>query len=117
MMLPQELEVWYVIPAIRKELSKNLTAFGLKQKEVALLFGVSEACVSNYFKSKRAGDVTFNKEMKSLIHESALRLSKGKSCFIKEVQWLCKAFKKGEHLCSLHKRFENKMCDYRGCLI
>ena len=115
MILPQELEVWYVLPAIRKELARNLVVLGLKQKGVAEILDVTEACISNYFKSKRAMEIKFDSNIKSLIHVSALRLFKGESCFIKEVQKICNAFKEGEYLCSLHKKFGN-VCGCRGCL-
>ncbi|HLE06488.1 MAG TPA: transcriptional regulator, partial [Candidatus Nanoarchaeia archaeon] len=82
MILPQELEVFYVIPAIRKELAVKLKANGLSQKKIAGIFGVTEACVSNYFKSKRANDVKFSPELKSMIDNCAKEISKGKSCFI-----------------------------------
>lgn len=115
MILPQELEVWYVIPAIRKELAISLAGMGLKHSSIACMFGVTEACISNYFKSKRAQEVKFSREINLLINESAKKLSKGKSCFIKEVQCICKAFKKGEYLCSIHKKFDD-VCKCKGCL-
>jgi len=55
---PQEVEVWYVIPAIKRELSKSMMKDnGLSQKNVATLLGVTEAAVSQYINSKRANEV------------------------------------------------------------
>ncbi len=116
MMLPQELEVFYVIPAIRRELAYNLSSMGLKQKEIASIFGVTEACVSNYFMSKRARDVKFNSEVKALIKTAAKALASNKSCFIFEVQKILKKFKECKGLCLLHEQLDNKLCGCRGCL-
>lgn len=54
--LPTEVEYWYVLPVIRKELAKNLKETGnLRQKEVADILGISESAVSQYLKGTRAG--------------------------------------------------------------
>jgi hypothetical protein len=45
--MPQEIEVWYIIPAIRKELAKRLVQHHeVAQKDVAELLGVTEAAIS-----------------------------------------------------------------------
>lgn len=116
MILPQEIEVYYVIPAIRRELAKALVNKGLKQKQVAGIFGVTQACVSNYFKSKRAQEVKFTPEIKKLITECAESISKGRSCFINAVQKICKEFKQKKHLCALHKELDDHVCGCKGCL-
>ena len=65
MKLPQEIEVWYVIPAIRREFAKGLIKKGLKQREVARMLGVTDAAVSQYFSSKRGSEVRFNQRITS----------------------------------------------------
>ena len=116
MILPQELEVFYVIPAIRRELAKALAVKGVKQKRMAEIFGVSEACVSNYFKAKRGQEVTFSTELTKLINESASNLAIGKSCFINVIQQVCRSFKKSEALCDLHHKLDKITCNCKGCL-
>lgn len=50
-----EIEYWYVLPAIRRELAKSLKELGsLRQKEVADILGISESAVSQYLKGTRA---------------------------------------------------------------
>ena len=62
--LPQEIEVWYIIPAIRRELTKILIKqYNLKQKKVAMLLGISEAAISQYLSNKRGQEIKFPKEM------------------------------------------------------
>ena len=54
MELPQEIELWYVIPSLRKALVTVLKKKGMKQKDIAPLLGISEPAVSQYMKDKRA---------------------------------------------------------------
>lgn len=49
MLLPCEVAVKSVIPAIRSAIARELTeSFGLKQKEVAELLGVTQTAISKY---------------------------------------------------------------------
>lgn len=62
MKIPCELIVWYVLPSIRRELARVLVEkHNLTQAEVARRFGVTDAAVSQYLKSKRGT----NKELES----------------------------------------------------
>ncbi len=108
-MMPQEIEVWYIIPAVRKELAKNLASNSLKQKEIAKILGITESAVSQYFKSKRADEIKLNSETKKLIEKSALNLKKNKSCTIKEIQKICSFIKKQGLLCKIHKSYDKKI--------
>jgi ribose 5-phosphate isomerase len=47
--LPIEIEYWYVLPVLRRELAKSLKEIGqLKQKEIAKILGMSESAVRQY---------------------------------------------------------------------
>jgi len=51
--LPQEIEVWYIIPAIRKELARLLTKENnLSYEKVGGYLGISKAAVSQYLSNK-----------------------------------------------------------------
>jgi len=53
-LMPQEVEVWYVLPAIRRELSKFMKfERGQAQKSIARMLGVTEPAVTQYMLSKR----------------------------------------------------------------
>lgn len=114
--MPQEIEVWYVLPAIRKELAKEMLSKGLKQKDIAKKLGVTEPAVSQYLKSKRAKKVKFNKEVNKQIKSSAILLIKNKSCAIKEMQKCCNEIKKQGILCKLHKGKGDITGKCRACL-
>lgn len=65
MKIPCELVVWYVLPMIRREVSKELVyTHGMSQAEVARRFGVTDAAISQYLKKKRGDN--------SLIEESPM---------------------------------------------
>lgn len=48
-LMPQEVEVWYVLPAIRRELAKVMKfEIGQSQKSIARMLGVTEPAVTQY---------------------------------------------------------------------
>jgi predicted transcriptional regulator len=66
-MMPQEVEVWYVLPAIRRELAKtmktkvvqrtdedgDLRDHKITQKEIARMLGVTEPAITQYLLRKK----------------------------------------------------------------
>ena len=50
----QELEVWYILPAIRKAFAIEMIRQGIPQKRIAVLLGVTSAAISQYKNDKRA---------------------------------------------------------------
>lgn len=105
--LPQEIEVWYVIPGIRKELAKEMIKLGLSQREAAVRLGLRESAVSQYVHSKRGKDINFDKGTKEFIKKSAERIVNNKSCAVKEIQDICKEVKRNKTLCKIHKKHAN----------
>ena len=67
---PQEIEVWYILPAIRKELALAMKLNGIKQVEIAKLLGVTKSAVTQYVNNKRANYVSFNSKIKNQINNS-----------------------------------------------
>jgi predicted transcriptional regulator len=68
MKTPCEKVLWFVLPAIRKELVKNLVQEqGYTQRDTARLLGLSDAAVSQYLSKKRGRleikDKTFSDEI------------------------------------------------------
>ncbi|MCF2137998.1 MAG: hypothetical protein K9W43_12260 [Candidatus Thorarchaeota archaeon] len=47
-MMPQEVEVWYILPAIRRELARAMIEAGRRQKDIARMLGITEPAVSQY---------------------------------------------------------------------
>ena len=113
--MPQEIEVWYVLPAIRRELAITLIKEQkLNQKEVASLLGVTEAAVSQYIKSKRGSEVEFSSEAMKKVKEAAKKIVKDHSVLRNEIYELTSMVKVTKVLCDLHHRYDKdvpKACD------
>lgn len=103
---PQEIEVWYVLPAIRRELTKDLLGFGLNQKKVAGILEVTEPAISQYLKSKRAKDVKFSDKIRKRIKEASQKIYHNKNILVKEMQDICELIKKDRLLCDIHKKHD-----------
>jgi len=115
MLQPQEIEVLYIIPAIRRELAKALIKFNLSQKAVAQTLGITAAAVSQYISEKRAKEVKFNESFQKLIDKSAKKIAQNHFLVIQEINELCQDFRKSELICQVHKQidtFDQKICNY-----
>lgn len=93
MIQPQELEVWYILPSIRKEIAVCLKKQGLSQKQIAKMLGLSESAISQYSKLKRAKEIHFSENVKNEIKKSANKI-KNKKNVTGEVQRICSLIKK-----------------------
>lgn len=113
---PQEIEVWYVLPAIRCELAKAMLKKGLKQKQIAKLLGITEAAVSQYLKEKRAKEEFFDKKIKQEIKRSADKIIKDNSLVMSEIQRMCNLVKESGILCKLHHKHCNIPKECKVCL-
>jgi hypothetical protein len=104
--MPQELEVRYILPAIRRELAKALIEkHELSQKETAKLLGLTEAAVSQYLHSKRATEVVFSKEIVNEVMKSAEIILKEKTQkkVMSETFRISSLTKVKQVLCDLHR--------------
>ncbi|MFH1650153.1 MAG: hypothetical protein ABIA93_06390 [Candidatus Woesearchaeota archaeon] len=73
----QEIEVWFVLPALRRELALELKKGGLKQRDIAGLLGLTEAAVSQYLAGKRGVDMHFAADFREEIRNSASHIVSG----------------------------------------
>ena len=76
---PCEIVVWYVIPAIRSELAKELLNLGMRQKDVSELMDITQPAVSQYITDKRGSGIVLNDDIKQMIKDFAFELSTGES--------------------------------------
>lgn len=109
---PQEVEVWYILPAIRKELVITLKEKKHSQKEIAKLLNVTEAAISQYTKAKRAKDIKLNDEVKKFIKEAAEKIKDSKTAY-QQIQKINDFIKHSKALCEIHMQLEGnlKNCD------
>ena len=100
MKIPCELVVWYVLPMIRREVSKELVyTHGMTQAEVARRFGVTDAAISQYLKKKRGDnslieDSPMYPAFEAEIKESARLIAEDQSEFSMEMCRLCGVVRK-----------------------
>lgn len=101
--IPQEVEAFHIIPALRREIAVNLKKRGHSQREIAKRLGLTEAAVSYYLKGKRGKDVKFDAITFKKINESTNRLEKG-SEFVKEITFLCNFLRKSKKFCKIEHK-------------
>jgi len=104
---PQEIEVFYIIPALRRELTLALKAQGHDQKKIAQWLGVTEAAVSNYVRNKRAKDIAFSAAVVKRIKEAALRVTDHATLF-EETQHLLKLTKQSGAVCAACRTYADR---------
>ncbi len=101
---PQEIEVWYLLPAMRKSLVEIFKRdYKLSQKKSAELLGLTESAVSQYLNSKRAQKIKFLKNEREKIKKAAKDIvtdSKNRRYYF---QKLAKSLRGSEVLCKIHR--------------
>ncbi|MDD5254147.1 MAG: helix-turn-helix domain-containing protein [Candidatus Nanoarchaeia archaeon] len=116
MKLVQEIEVWYTLPALRKQLTLELKELKLSQTEIAKILCIRPSAVSQYVKNKRATQFKFPESIKKEIKKSALSLKNKKCGLTEELNRLCIIIRQNGHLCSLHHQQEPTLKNCRACL-
>lgn len=100
--LPQEIEVWYILPALRREFAKVfIKEHKLNQKRVAELLQITEAAVSQYISGKRASQVRFGKDVLAEIRKSAKRVVKGDVQLFTELERISKHLTVKQVVCEM----------------
>ena len=108
MKIPCELIVWYVLPSIRRELARELVEHHkLTQAEVARRFGVTDAAISQYLKSKRGTNKELEssgkyEEFKAEVSRAAQRIIDG-SDIVTETCRVCEMVKKSGMLVKVYE--------------
>jgi len=113
MIYPQEIEVWYILPAIRRELAKSLLNKGLTQREIALKLGITESAVSQYLKQKRASEINFEDPILNSINNAAKRII-NQGNVMKEIEKINNLMRRNKFICKIHHKYDSslpKNCD------
>lgn len=114
---PQEIEVWYLIPSLRRKIARCMVKkHGLSQRKTAELLGITESAVSQYVNEKRAKDSALSCGIAKAIESSSKRMINRQSNFIIETQKLLRIAQKDGTLCSIHKKYDcvPEKCNYCG---
>ena len=117
--MPQEIEVRYILPAIRRELANVfIQRHKLSQKEAAQILGLTEAAVSQYRHSKRAKDVVFSDKVIKEIEASADRIlddNHNKHRVIGEMYRISNLTTVKQILCDLHRSQSKDLANCNIC--
>ncbi|MBW3019742.1 hypothetical protein KY334_00440 [Candidatus Woesearchaeota archaeon] len=115
-LLPQDMQVRYLFPLLRKETAKQLQKKGLKQKDISSIMGLTEGAVSQYLKDKRGTELKLSEDEITIIEKSIKKLIDKKIDFS---EWLFNVSKKigvPSQLCKIHRSIEKvpakcKLCE------
>jgi len=122
MLIPCEVAVKSVVPAIRCAIAKQLIqTYGLKQKDVASLLGITQTAVSKYTRHVRGRVLKIEEvnEVQPLIIETAASLANGHISRFELVKKFCVAciiIRKNGLMCKLCKRSDPSL-DIQHCNI
>lgn len=115
-LLPQEIQVWYILPVIRREFSRILVKEkGFTQKETAKMLSLTEGAVSQYLSSKRGNAVKFSDKIIKEVEISAERISKDPKVVLKETLRILSLDDVWRIVCEYHKNNDPHVTD--GCNI
>ncbi len=114
--LPQEIEVWYIIPAVRRELAMALIRkHKLKQNKVAEILGTSEAAISQYLSNKRGKEIKFSEKMRKEFEKSAEKIIKDNKRAMIEMLRLIKLGKEDGVSCGLCRKYNKGVLGLCSC--
>jgi len=116
--LPQEIEVWDILPAIRKSFAEIFVKeFKLTQKETAKLLNLTSPAVSQYLKKKRASSVLFSDSILKEIRISAKRIFNNPNSLLKEMKRICNLLEVKKIICNIHRSTNSSIpCNCDICL-
>lgn len=112
-LLPQEVEVWYIIPMVRKTLAKHFVKdHGYSYEKAGKILGVSKAAISQYMNNKRANKIKLSKETLAEIKKAADRIAEDNKVVIKEVQAILMHMRESKSSCNVCKQYNKDILDY-----
>ena len=122
MLVPCEVAVKSVVPAIRCAIAKQLIqTYGLKQKDVAIMLGITQTAVSKYTRHVRGRVLKIEdvNEVQPLIVETAASLANGyisRFELVKKFCVACAMIRRNGLMCELCKRSDPSL-DIQHCNI
>lgn len=109
--LPQEVEVYYILPTLRSLLAQEMIKLGISQTEAGKKLNLTKSAINQYIKQKRANNIHFSKKINNEIKTSACNIAEGSKSNI-ELYKLLNQIKQTGELCKIHKSLCNMECDF-----
>ena len=122
----EELAGRYLIPALKRELCKELMTRGITQQDISKILIVTPAAVSQYLKNKRAQKVDFPQEILLYIKKKVdiifnsweeSNAVQHRLVFRQQLTDLVEKSRSSKVLCSLHKELEPEIVVTDCCKI
>ncbi len=110
---PQEVQVWILMPAVRREFVFALKKTGKKQSEIAKLMGLTQSAVSQYIKGKRGAEHDLDDETKSMIKTAVKTVTKQN--YRKVQHDILKYVGSTKHMCKACHKFAGTAHDCNIC--
>ncbi|MDP4039611.1 MAG: hypothetical protein Q8P57_03465 [Candidatus Pacearchaeota archaeon] len=107
-LLPQEIEVKYIIPAIRRDFAMILSEkHKISYGRIGLILGITKPAVSQYLNKKRVTKIKLHSRIVHEIEKSCKKLLGGKTDSVKEIGDILRFIRKKK----LHCEVCGKMID------
>jgi uncharacterized protein len=101
-LLPQEIEVKYIIPAIRRDISKKLSEdYKISYDKIGKLLGITKSAVSQYLGMKRAAKIKLNPHIQKEISNACKRIIKKKSDSVREITRILRYIRNNDLYCEV----------------
>ena len=115
-LLPQEIEVWYIIPKIRKEFAGIFVKeYKLSYEKTGDILGISKAAVSQYLSNKRANKIKLSKDIENEIKISAKKIFEKKTNGLMEIERIIQLMKSSKCACDVCKQYNKEVLKYCNC--
>lgn len=115
---PQEIEVYYILPMLRRQFALAMKELNIPQKEIANRLHIGESTVSQYIKEKRGSQIEVDHILKEKVQDAAKRIVNS-SDLIHETQVLLQFIRHSNLLCQIHHQLtklpENCKMQQMGC--
>jgi len=110
-MLTQEVETFYLIPAIRKALVKLMVEKGLQKKDICEKLKITKSAISQYLSNKRGRNIKIDKE---ILVKTSENIVQGKNPTL-EIQKLIQKLKETKKICQIYEENNIKPDDCEVC--
>lgn len=114
-LLIQEIEVWYIIPRLRKEFAKEFLKKGMSYEEIGKILGISKVAVSYYLRNKRGNKIKLSNEIKEEIKKSVNLIINKESNIVNEIQRILKKMRETKCSCNICREYNKKILEYCNC--
>ena len=112
LLMPQEIEIHYLIPSINRIIAKKLSNSDIAKKDIAKLMYSQNSTISQYIHDKRGKKIEFDQEIIEYIENKSESILKNNN-YLQELQNILSKFRREKILCKYHRELSpiiNQSC-------